>query len=154
VLNVVKEQKGSALLVRLSGSVEESVNFDQLIGPPPPELIVSSKEIPRINSVGVKAWIKYFQSAQAKGTKLTFIECSTAIAEQINLISNFTCGGTVESIYVPFACTSCKSELVGLFKTADLKKLNLKLPELKCTKCGGKAVFDDIPEEYFGFLAR
>jgi anti-anti-sigma regulatory factor/DNA-directed RNA polymerase subunit RPC12/RpoP len=154
VLNVVKEQKGSALLVRLSGSVEESVNFDQLIGPPPPELIVSSKEIPRINSVGVKAWIKYFQTAQAKGTKLTFIECSTAIAEQINLISNFTCGGTVESIYVPFACTSCKSELVGLFKTADLKKLNLKLPELKCTKCGGKAVFDDIPEEYFGFLAR
>jgi len=154
VLNVAKEQKGSALLVRLSGSVEESVNFDQLIGPPPPELIISSKEIPRINSVGVKAWIKYFQAAQAKGTKLTFIECSTAIAEQINLISNFTCGGTVESIYVPFACTSCKSELVGLFKTADLKKLNLKLPELKCSKCGGKAVFDDIPEEYFGFLTR
>jgi anti-anti-sigma regulatory factor/DNA-directed RNA polymerase subunit RPC12/RpoP len=154
VLNVAKEQKGSALLVRLSGSVEESVNFDQLIGPPPPELIISSKEIPRINSVGVKAWIKYFQAAQAKGTKLTFIECSTAIAEQINLISNFTCGGTVESIYVPFACTSCKSELVGLFKTADLKKLNLKLPELKCSKCGGKAVFDDIPEEYFGFLNR
>jgi anti-anti-sigma regulatory factor len=154
VLNVVKEQKGSAVLVRLSGSVEESVNFDQLIGAPPAELIVSCKEIPRINSVGVKAWIKYFQSAQAKGTKLTFIECSTAIVEQINLISNFNCGGTVESIYVPFACTSCKSELVGLFKTADLKRLNLKLPELKCSKCSGKAVFDDIPEEYFGFLAR
>jgi anti-anti-sigma regulatory factor len=154
VLNVVKEQKGSAVLVRLSGSVEESVNFDQLIGPPPAELIVSCKEIPRINSVGVKAWIKYFQSAQAKGTKLTFIECSTAIVEQINLISNFNCGGAVESIYVPFACTSCKSELVGLFKTADLKRLNLKLPELKCSKCSGKAVFDDIPEEYFGFLTR
>jgi anti-anti-sigma regulatory factor len=154
VLNVVKEQKGSAVLVRLSGSVEESVNFDQLIGPPPAELIVSCKEIPRINSVGVKAWIKYFQGAQAKGTKLTFIECSTAIVEQINLISNFNCGGTIESIYVPFACTSCKSELVGLFKTADLKKLNLKLPELKCSKCSGKAVFDDIPEEYFGFLTR
>jgi anti-anti-sigma regulatory factor len=154
VLNVVKEQKGSAVLVRLSGSVEESVNFDQLIGPPPAELIVSCKEIPRINSVGVKAWIKYFQTAQAKGTKLTFIECSTAIVEQINLISNFNCGGTIESIYVPFACTSCKSELVGLFKTADLKRLNLKLPELKCSKCSGKAVFDDIPEEYFGFLTR
>ncbi len=154
MLNVVKEQKGSAVLVRLSGSVEESVNFDQLIGPPPAELIVSCKEIPRINSVGVKAWIKYFQTAQAKGTKLTFIECSTAIVEQINLISNFNCGGTIESIYVPFACTSCKSELVGLFKTADLKRLNLKLPELKCSKCSGKAVFDDIPEEYFGFLTR
>jgi anti-anti-sigma regulatory factor len=154
VVNVVKEQKGSVLVVRLSGSIEESVNFDQLIGPPPAELWVNCKEVPRINSVGVKGWIKYFQSAQTKGTKLKFVECSTAIVEQINLISNFTCGGTVESIFVPFSCTSCKTELVGLFKCEDLKKLQLKLPDLKCTKCGGKAVFDDIPEEYFGFLSR
>jgi anti-anti-sigma regulatory factor/DNA-directed RNA polymerase subunit RPC12/RpoP len=154
LVNVVKEQKGSALVVRLTGSIEESVNFDQLIGPPPGELWVNCKEIPRINSVGVKAWIKYFQSCQAKGTKLKFFECSTAIVEQINLISNFTCGGAVESIFVPFSCTGCKSELVGLFKCEDLKKIQMKLPDLKCSKCGGKAVFDDIPEEYFGFLMR
>src|SRR3954471_21064768 len=140
MLNVIKEQNGSILTVRLAGSIEESVNFDQLIGPPPAELWVNCKEIPRINSVGVKAWIKYFQGAQAKGTKLRFLECSTAIVEQINLISNFTCGGQVDSIFVPFSCTSCKSELVGLFKCEDLKKLQLKLPDLKCSKCGGKAV--------------
>ena len=154
MVNVVKEQKGTALIVRLSGSIEESVNFDQVIGVPPAELWVSCKEVPRINSVGVKGWIKYFQSAQAKGTKLKFFECSTAIVEQINLISNFTCGGAVESIFVPFSCVNCKSELVGLFKCEDLKKLQLRLPDLKCSKCGGKAVFDDIPEEYFGFLMR
>jgi anti-anti-sigma regulatory factor len=154
VVNVVKEQKGNVLVVRLTGSIEESVNFDQLIGVPPGELWVNCKEIPRINSVGVKAWIKYFQGAQAKGTQLKFFECSTAIVEQINLISNFVCGGLVESIFVPFSCTSCKSELVGLFKCEDLKKLQLRLPDLKCSKCGGKAVFDDIPEEYFGFLMR
>ena len=154
MLNVIKEQKGNVLVVRLSGSIEESVNFDQLIGPPPAELHVNCKEIPRINSVGVKAWIKYFQSAQTKHTKLKFLECSTAIVEQINLISNFTCGGEVESIFVPFSCVSCKSELVGLFKTTDLKKMHTNLPDLKCTKCSGKAVFDDIPEEYFGFLLR
>jgi hypothetical protein len=154
MVNVLKEQKGNVLAVRLSGSVEENVNFDQLIGPPPAELHVNCKEIPRINSVGVKAWIKYFQSAQAKGTKLRFTDCSTAIVEQINLISNFTCGGDVESIYVPFSCGKCKSELVGLFRTADLKRLNLQVPDLKCSKCGGTATFDDIPEEYFGFLTR
>jgi anti-anti-sigma regulatory factor len=154
VVNVTKEQKGNVLSVKLAGSIEESVNFDQLIGAPPSELHVNCKEVPRINSVGVKAWIKYFQAAQSKGTKLVFQECSTAIVEQINLISNFTCGGTVESVYVPFSCQGCKSELVGLFKTEDLKKLQMKLPPLKCTKCGGNAVFDDIPEEYFGFLTR
>lgn len=154
MLNVIKEQKGSALVVKLSGSIEESVNLDQLIGAPQPEMQISTKDVSRINSVGVKAWIKYFSAAQAKGTKLTLVECSTAIVEQINLISNFVCGGRVESVFVPFSCTQCKSELVGLFKVDDLKKLNGNIPELKCTKCSGRAVFDDIPEEYFAFLTR
>jgi DNA-directed RNA polymerase subunit RPC12/RpoP/anti-anti-sigma regulatory factor len=154
MINVIKELKGNILLVKLAGSIEESVNFDQLIGPPPAELHVNCKEVPRINSVGVKAWIRYFQAAQTKGTKLRFQECSTAIVEQINLISNFTCGGVVESIYVPFSCTNCKGELVGLFKTDDLKKMQFNLPELKCSKCSSKAIFDDIPEEFFGFLQR
>jgi predicted RNA-binding Zn-ribbon protein involved in translation (DUF1610 family) len=149
VINVVKEQKGSGLTVRLSGSIEENVNFDQLVGPPPAQMTVNCKGITRINSVGVKSWIKYFQSLS--GTKLTFEECSTAIVEQLNLISNFSCGGTVESIFVPFSCPNCKSELVGLFKVESLKKVNFQIPDLKCSKCGGMAKFDDIPEEYFNF---
>ncbi len=154
MLKVAKEQKDNALAVKLSGSIEETVNLEELIGATPQEVHVNSKEVTRINSVGVKGWIKYFQSLQTKGVKLKFQECSTAIVEQINLISNFTCGGEVESIYVPFACVNCKAELIALFKTADLDPGNLNLPELKCTKCSGKAVFDDIEEEYFAFLDR
>lgn len=153
MLNIVKEEKNGILTVRLTGSIEENVNFAQLIGAPSAqEMHVNTKGVPRINSVGVKAWIQYFQSVSTKGVRLKFIECSTAIVEQINLISNFTCGGEVESIYVPFSCSNCKSELVGLFKTEALKKLNLQIPDLKCSKCSGSAVFDDIPEEYFKFL--
>jgi anti-anti-sigma regulatory factor len=154
MLNVVKEAKGDALLVKLSGSIEESVNFEALIGPTPSKLIVNCKEIPRINSVGVKAWIKYFGALQQKGTQLTLLECSAAIVEQINLISNFSCGAAVESVYVPFSCGSCGAELFGLFPTETLKKNGLQVPSVKCTKCGGQAEFDDIPEEYFGFLQR
>lgn len=155
MLQVVKEQKGDTLLVRLTGSIEENVDFMTLIGMPQAKRMdVITKEVPRINSVGVKAWIKYFQSVASKGVQLKFIECSTAIVEQINLISNFACGGSVESIYVPFCCTSCNTELLGLFKADDLKKINFQLPDLKCSKCGGTASFDDIPEEYFGFLAH
>ena len=101
MVNVLKERKGEVLVVRLVGSIEESVNFESLIGPPVPELHVNCREVPRINSIGVKAWIKFFSSLQQQGTKLRFVECSTAIVEQINLISNFTCGGVVESIYLP-----------------------------------------------------
>lgn len=149
MINVVKEQKGNSLIVRFSGSIEENVNFDQLVGPAPAELVVNCKGITRINSVGVKSWIKYFQSV--KNTRFVFQECSTAIVEQMNLISNFTCGGTVESIFVPFSCGNCKSELVGLFRVDALKKINFQIPDLKCSKCGNMAKFDDIPEEYFNF---
>ena len=155
MLHVVKDQRGDTLVVKLTGSIEENVDFATLIGAPPVQKVdLLLKEIPRINSVGVKAWIRYFQGLAAKGIKIRLLECSTAIVEQINLISNFTCGGTVESIYVPYCCNSCGTELLGLFRAADLKKINLQIPDLKCSKCGGVASFDDIPEEYFGFLAR
>ena len=155
MIKVAKEDRGGVVWVKLTGSIEESVNLEDLIGPPPAALVINCKEISRINSVGVKGWIKYFQTAQSKGTKLTFEECSTAIVEQVNLISNFVCGGKVDSIYVPFSCTQCKSELIALFKVDDLKAQGeVQLPELPCTKCGGSATFDDIEEEYFAFLNR
>ncbi len=154
MIKVAKELNGTVLTIRLSGSIEETVNLEEMVGAVPAEVRVDCKEITRINSVGVKGWIKYFQSLQNKNVKLTFFQASTAIVEQINLISNFVCGGAVESIYVPFACTNCKAELIALFRTADINPNSIQLPELKCTKCSGKAVFDDIEEEYFSFLSR
>jgi hypothetical protein len=154
MINITKELKDGALQIRLAGNLDETSNLDQLIGAPQPEMQLFLKELKRINSIGVKSWIRYFQGAKSKGSKLKLLECSTAVVEQINLISNFSCGAEIESIYVPFCCTQCKSELVGLFKTGDLKRIGLKIPALKCSKCGGSAVFDDIPEEYFAFLSR
>jgi hypothetical protein len=52
------------------------------------------------------------------------------------------------------SCGSCGTELLGLFRCADLKKIKFQIPDLKCAKCGGVASFDDIPEEYFAFLQR
>lgn len=155
MLQVSKEQKGDTEVVKLIGSIDESVDFNAVLGTPSCNKVdLILKEVPRINSVGVKAWIRYFVGITAKGTQLRFLECSTALVEQINLISNFNCGGTVESIYVPFSCGSCGTELLGLFKCEDLKRIQFKIPDLKCAKCGGVACFDDIPEEYFAFLQR
>ena len=155
MIKATNNQSGDTFLVKLSGTIEENVDFAQIIGiPTAQKMDLQLREVLRINSVGVKAWIKYFQGIAAKGIQLRFLECSTAIVEQVNLISNFTCGGKVESIFVPFCCSKCSTELLGLFKCEDLKKINFEIPDLKCSKCGGAAQFDDIPEEYFGFLTR
>ncbi len=156
MLNVVKNESNGDLLVKLAGSIEENVDFNALIGIPSgvQKMSIITREIIRINSLGVKAWIKYFQTIASKGIQLNFLECSTAIVEQINLISNFTCGGSVESIFVPFCCSNCNTELLGLFRATDLVNIKFQIPDLKCSQCGGVAKFDDIPEEYFGFLAK
>lgn len=155
MLHVVKEEHGDVLLVKFSGSIEENVDFTALLGTPSaPKMDLVLKEVLRINSIGVKAWIRYFSAAVSKGVQIRLFECSTAIVEQVNLISNFACGGTVESMYLPFCCATCGTELLGLFRTADLKRIKFAIPDLKCSKCGGTASFDDIPEEYFGFMTR
>lgn len=154
VLNVKREQQGNTLILRLSGVIDETVDFNAVIGATAPDTVLQCKEVSRINSVGVKAWVQFFQDRAAKGTKLRFVECSPSIVEQFNLIRNFACGGRIETVYLPFSCTSCKKSLVGLFKVEDLKRSNFATPTLKCTKCGANAVFDDVPEEYFRFATR
>jgi len=154
MLTLQKETKDGVLLVKLIGSVDESTKFDDLIGPVPSEIRVVCKEIQRINSVGVKSWIKYFQGLRNKGIKITYVDCSTSIIEQANLVSNFLAGGEIESLYVPYSCTTCHSELIALFKAQDIKTNYHRFLQIKCTKCAGKAIFDDIPEEYFSFLNR
>ena len=155
LIHVVKQQKGDIFSIKMTGSIEESVDFMALVGMPPTQRVeILLREVTRINSLGVKAWIKYFQTLQAKALQVRLVECSTAIVEAINSIVNFTCGATVESLYVPYVCKGCKTELLGLFRAADLKKFAFKIPPLTCSKCQSEATFDDIPEEYFGFLIR
>ena len=154
MLKILREQLGQTLVLKLAGDVIEGTDFDQLIGKTAPDTQLNCKDITRMNSVGVKTWIKYFQKESKSGTKLRLVECSPAVVEQINLIVNFVCGGTVESIYLPYACKKCKKYLVKFSKVSDLKNSGLKAPVVACDVCGGEALFDDILEEYFLFMTR
>lgn len=154
MINVIKEQIGDVLHLLIVGVLDESSDLPAELGDPAPKMNIHCREIQRINSIGVKQWISYFLNAKKAGSQLTFSECSVAIVEQNNLIANFLAGGTMESFYVPYSCTRCGTELLGLFKVSDFNKDDLRLPEVKCTKCGSPAVFDDILEEYFYFLIR
>ena len=147
-----KQQTKVGMLIELSGAIEESVNFDQLIGSHTGELTLNCRGVTRINSVGVKTWIRYFQNLKQQGKKFKFIEVSYAVTEQLNLISNFSCGGEVESILLPFSCIQCQTEFVASVKTSALKANGLKVPKVKCEKNECPAEFDDDPEEYFYFL--
>lgn len=152
MVNVVKERKGDTLLVQFIGSIEENASLTNLIGPVPKELHVNCKGVTRINSEGVKQWIKFFQEVTQKGVVLKFLEVSTVMIEQVNLISNFFVGAPIESFYAPYSCPVCTKEYICLIQTANCKVDSP--PEQLCPKCNVELVFDDIVEEYFGFIAH
>jgi hypothetical protein len=152
VLIVNKQQVDGGLQVELNGTIEENVHLDQLIGSFEGELTVKCRGITRINSVGVKTWMRYFQNLKTQGKNFRFIECSHPIIEQLNMISNFACGGEVTSILLPFSCSKCQNEFVVNCKTKDLKAGDLKVPAVKCEKTECAALFDDDPDEFLYFL--
>jgi len=154
MLNVTREMKGTTLVLRLKGSIDESTPLEQAFGAPAPVIEVNCREITSINSSGVKAWIRYFQAAAKGGSRFSFHECSQSIVDQINFIMNFTCGGKVESIFLPFCCESCNTPALALFKCDDLRAAQLQVTPPACVKCGAATSFDEIPEEYLGFLTR
>ena len=153
-LSVTQEQSNRGLLVKIVGAIEENVDLETLIGPVSGLLQIHCRGITRINSVGVKMWMRYFQSLHKKNIEIEFLECSPAVVEQLNLISNFTCGGNVVSILLPFVCTKCKNDFVASMTTQELRAAQLVIPALKCEKPECAAEFDDDPSEYLYFLGN
>lgn len=155
MLNVVKEVQGNSLIVRLSGVIDETVNLEQLIGPAPQrEIHLYLKEVSRLNSMGVKVWVKYFEAVAKRGTLLRVFEMSPVIVGQLNLMGNFIPNAKFESVCAPYLCTKCKSQFVAVYKADTLAGLMEQMPPQKCPKCSASAEFDDIESEYFSFLTR
>lgn len=153
MLTVVKEPKGDVLQVMLVGEIgQEEVNFSQLSGTAPKKLVVNCKDVARINSSGVRAWLRHFQSLTDKGLPPVFQELSPALVTQLNLIKNFACGGSIESICAPYLCNDCKKEYAKTFATSEVISSKGKLAGGKCPHCGSSnTVFDEV-EDYFRFL--
>ena len=146
--------KDKTLILQIVGTIDESFSLQRVDPAKIKEVQVFCKGVIRINSAGVKNWMKFFQSVSIGGIKFSFHECSTVVVEQFNRTRNFGIGGTIESVMVPFVCKDCGKDLVGMFKTAFLKKIEFQVADLKCPNCGGAAQFDDFPDEYFAFLKR
>jgi anti-anti-sigma regulatory factor/endogenous inhibitor of DNA gyrase (YacG/DUF329 family) len=154
-MSIRKEQKGDCLQIHLSGAVDENFSWESELGAVDTKAVhINCKDVTRINAVGVRSWIRYLQDLHKKGIEISFVQCSTAVIEQMNLISNFSCGGRVESLAIPFFCGQCRTDLVAWLRTQQIERIRDRIPDMNCPKCTGKVKFDDIADEYFGFLDR
>lgn len=140
------------MVVELQGALEENVNLAQLIGHFSGDLRVRCRGITRINSVGVKTWMRYFQELRAQGKVFRFEEVPQPLIEQLNMISNFACGGEIVSLNLPYSCVKCQKEFIASVPVIELRDAQLQIPNVKCEQMDCAARFDDDPREYLGFL--
>lgn len=155
MLNAKTGKKDKQFVVQLAGQVDDQADIEKAIGTlpaPPYEMHVNCGQITRINSIGVKNWIKYFQKIQALRVPIFFYDCAPPIVQQMNLVFNFAAGGKVVSLQVPFSCEDEEHNFTLTFTVPDLKKIGFNIPSQKCPKCSSASEFDDIPKIYFKFL--
>lgn len=149
-LKITRQDESDIPSFSIAGEINEEKNIlDPLLVPGMRELRVSCKGVRRINSIGVKSWIQFFTGLRSQGVRLRFTECSSAVIQQANLFPNFLIDGEIESLYAPFLCEDCGKESDLLFTLAELQAKSFEISEQNCGLCNGKAVFDDMPEDYF-----
>lgn len=149
------QQKGDICSVRLEGALDETVDLAQTIGTVNGyHLELNLKGVTRINSQGVRQWMRFVQSVIAKGVNVRYLECSPAFVEMLNLVMSLGQGVTVDSIQVPYYCAQCGKDWQGVFRCGDIKRIQFNIPPLPCPSCQSIAELDDVSSIYFAFLQR
>ena len=154
LLKVAKQQKDAVLFIEISGVVDETSAFEQLGPIQVSALRIRCMGVTRINSAGVRLWIKYFQDLKSRNMQITLVDCASVLVEQMNIIVNFAAGMAVESIMMPYSCSKCGECFQVAGKVSDIKAKNYEIQAEKCPKCGSSGSFDDLPDEYFHFMMR
>lgn len=140
------------LFVRMDGSInEDSRLLDHKVSVADTKVLINLAHVERINSCGVRDWIRWISDLESRANTPFLIQCSPTVVAQINVVRNF-CGarGQVVSFMAPYFCPSCDREHRELLTTAQVKK-DGGAPQAVCEVCGSPMEFDDLADLYFAF---
>ena len=149
---IIKKEIAGNTVVEVSGRLDETTDFQREVGSTMGEVHVFCRNTERMNSFGIRNWMRYFETLRRKGNIVKFFECSSTIVSLMNLFYNFTCGGEVISICLPYYCKTCDVEYDAIINIRDLKTSEFKIPNRVCKNCGGLVEFDEHSKNYFEFF--
>lgn len=157
MLQIEKNKDKNRMAYVLKGTIDENDDLPKLFGRPMQPVVVDCGSLKSINSLGIRSWINYFNSLPRKDIPLSFVNVPVFLVEQFNMLKDFGCGGTVESLMIPFRCSACGTGFSVVRTVNTIKKGDdISVPPEKCAKsgCSGNAAFDDLIDEFFMFLRR
>ncbi len=141
--------------LKISGTIDEYFTLADEVGKFKGEVCIDLGEIVRINSCGVREWIKVMSKMKSK---VHYRNCSSVIVTQFSMIPEFLGHkGYVDSFEAQFVCPSCGHEDKMILEVGKDIKPGLpsykESPEMECTDCGAAMECDHNPELYFSFLS-
>jgi hypothetical protein len=143
-------REGGRKVMYLAGVIDESADLQPIAQLREP-VDLNMREIRRINSFGVRAWIDHIRQIPHE-VKLTFVECPPPVIDQCNMVSGFLGHGILQSFYAPMVCEECDEQQSQLFLTEDCRKNGGRLPATPCPRCGRDMEVDDLEEQYLLFV--
>ncbi|MCA9670767.1 MAG: hypothetical protein KC503_34460 [Myxococcales bacterium] len=152
LLRVELSVSGDVALLRLSGTVDADARFPT---PPQAQIIISTTDVNRLTSVGVRHWIAWLERLAERGSEVFLVDCAPDIVVQLNQIQNFAGHGKLVSFYMPYDCPTCDRQSMVLMRTAVAKEQQpFRAPVRRCEVCDGVLEFDALEDGYFAFLQR
>ena len=145
------EQRNGLTWIALSGHLNEAADLTPLTQLPGP-LVIDLSGLDRINSLGVRDWMRFIRICETAGVALTFERCSPTIVQQISMITNFM-GTTsrISSVEVPYLCSACGTEHLQLLELVPGAELQVTIT---CPKCRAPMELDDLVETYAEIMRR
>ena len=141
--------------LKISGTIDENFSIDGELAKFPSDVWLDLRDIERINSCGVREWIKAIAKSPSR---IHYVNSSTVVVSQFSMIPEFIGKkSVVESFATHFVCPDCGHEDMSILVVGkDImagQECYLESPELKCSACGEPMECDHNPELYFSFLS-
>jgi anti-anti-sigma regulatory factor len=136
--------------IAISGELTETGNYRALLGEVKNDVVFDLSGVDRINSSGVREWMRFLRELKTAGRRFAFERCSSAVVAQLNMMSSFSESGEVRSVLAPYVCSACGAHDDKLVDLGPKTPTELDLT-LSCPKCSTPMEFDDLPEHYFAF---
>ncbi len=149
VPQVTTTDRGEERLVVVRGAITEATDFAAALAPGPTHVVVDLSGVDRVNSFGVREWIRFLNALVAAGMRCALDGVSVPMVRQMNMIPQARDGAEVRTIYAPYYCPACDDE-----RTVKLASGARAAPDhAPCPTCGAEMEFDDVPDAFFAFLA-
>lgn len=147
--DIVVTDDDGVRVVRVHGAITEASDFTVALASCPARAVVDLAGVDRVNSYGVREWIRFLKALAQAGVDVTLEGVSVPMVRQMNMIPQVRAGARVGAVHAPYYCPACDDERAVRLDA----RTRSAPPAPPCPTCGAAMDFDDVEDGYFAFVA-